>query len=136
MLRAAWQWCTRARGRPAAETNCAAECMHAVVWARMLASVLMCMFWNGIKKCDREQGEGNEGWHWREAAKRRAGTVGGVTWHGMFFAGYAEACFWRGGCLHADDAISLAGGRVFLCHRRAGPYQSVTAVRQFPPGPA
>lgn len=34
------------------------------------------------------------------------GGGGGVTWHGMFFAGSTEACFWRGGCLHADDAIS------------------------------
>jgi len=23
-----------------------------------------------------------------------------------FFAGSTEACFWHGGCLHADDAIS------------------------------
>lgn len=45
-LCAGWQWCTRARGRHAAETNCDAECMHVLVWARMLARMLMCMFWN------------------------------------------------------------------------------------------
>ncbi len=35
---------------------------------------------------------------------RRGG--GGVTWHGVFLRVPPRRVFWRGGCLHADDAIS------------------------------
>lgn len=65
---------------------------------------------------------------------------GGVTWHGMFLRVPQRRVF---GVVAAFTLMmqfhrlpASRRQRAFLCHRRPGPYQTVTVVRHGPPSPA
>lgn len=114
-----------------------AECMHVLVWARKLASVLMGMFWNGELKNVTELQWGERGREMRggilkrEVAEWIVGMVEGVTWRSMFLWVPPRRVF---GMVAAFTLMmqfqrlpASRRRRVFLCHHRVGLYQCVSA---------